>query len=83
MWILRLATSWLQNIYPDIHYQCPAHCDARFRTFSVWALSSDVRRSACDIYAFFNNVQYIFHHFTEYNSSTFRELLNDALDIDE
>ena len=32
---------------------------------------------------FFNNVRYIVHHFTRHDSSIFRALVNDALDIGE
>ena len=40
-------------------------------------MSSDVRRSACDICVFFNNVRYIVHHSTGQNSSIFRALVSD------
>ena len=39
----KLKTIHRSKISGHRFYQCPAHCNAMFRTFGVWALSSDVR----------------------------------------
>ena len=35
------------------------------------------------VYTFFNNLRYIVNHFTGHDSSIFRALVTDALDIGE